>query len=75
LASTANQEILQTPADALVVVLGESRLSAAEWLFALTSFAAKAALIWLLELAFCEWDPERRVCDLVEKGSLPCLIT
>ena len=59
----------------MVGVLGESRLSTAEWLFALTSFAAKVAFIWLLELAFCEWDPERRVCDLVEKDFLPCLMT
>ena len=39
------------------------------------SFAAKVALFWLLELAVCEWDPDRRVCDVVEKGFLPCLIT
>ncbi|WP_226397692.1 MULTISPECIES: hypothetical protein [unclassified Synechococcus] len=57
------------------VVLGESRLSAAEWRFALTSFTAKVAVFWLIELAFCEWDPQRRVCDLVEKGFVPCLIT
>ena len=32
-----------------LAVLGESRLSATEWRFALTSFEAKVALIWLLE--------------------------
>ena len=51
------------------------RLSASEWRFALTSFAAKVALFWLLELAFCKWAPERQICHLVEKGFLPCLIT
>ena len=51
------------------------RLSASEWRFALTSFAAKVALFWLLELVLCQWHPERRVCNLVEKGFLPCLIT
>ena len=56
-------------------MLSGLRLSAAEWRFALMSFAAKVALFWLLELAVCEWDPDRRVCDVVEKGFLPCLIT
>ena len=51
------------------------RLSASEWRFALTSFAVKVALFWLLELAFCQWAPERQICHLVEKGFLPCLIT
>ena len=44
------------------------RLSASEWRFALTSFAVKVALFWLLELAFCKWAPERQICHLVEKG-------
>ena len=51
------------------------RLSASEWRFALTSFAVKVALFWLLELAFCKWAPERQFCHLVEKGFLPYLIT
>ena len=56
-------------------MLNGCRLSAAEWRFAVISFGTKVALFWLAELVFCEWDPERRVCDLVEKGFLPCLIT
>ena len=56
-------------------VLFKLRLSASEWRFALTSFAAKVALFWLLELAFCKWAPERQICHLVEKGFVPCLIT
>ena len=51
------------------------RLSSSEWRFALTSFAVKAALFWLLELAFCKWAPQRQICHLVAKGFLPCLIT
>ena len=47
------------------------RLSASEWRFALTSFAVKVALFWLLELAFCQWAPERQICHLVEKGFCP----
>ena len=47
------------------------RLSASEWRFALTSFAVKVALFWLLELAFCKWAPERQICHLVEKVFLP----
>ena len=50
-------------------------LSASEWRLALTSFAVKVALFWLLELAFCKWASERQICHLVEKGFLPCLIT
>ena len=51
------------------------RLCASEWRFALTSFAVKVALFWLLELAFCKWATERQICHLVEKGFLPCLFT
>ena len=50
------------------------RLSASEWRFALTSFAVKVALFWLLELAFCKWAPEGQIRHLVKKGFLPCLI-
>ena len=50
-------------------------LSASKWRFALTSFAVKVALFWLLELAFCKWAPERQICHLVAKGFLPWLIT
>ena len=57
------------------LVLAVLRLSAAEWRFALTSFSVKVAIFWLAQLVVCEWDPERRVCDVVEKGFLPCLIT
>ena len=31
----------------------------------------EVALFWLLELAFCEWAPERQICHLVEKGFCP----
>ena len=51
------------------------RLSASEWRFALTSFAAKVGLFWLSELVICQWDQERWVCNVVEKGFIPCLIT
>ena len=51
------------------------RLSASEWLFALTSYPVKVALFWLFELAFCQWVPERQICHLAEKGFMPCLIT
>ena len=66
---------LQTFSSFTGAVLFKLRLSASEWRFALTSFAAKVALFWLLELAFCKWAPERQICHLVEKGFLPCLIT
>ena len=51
------------------------RLSASEWRFALTSFAAKVGLFWLSELVICQWDQERWVCNVVGKGFIPCLIT
>jgi len=50
-------------------------LEKAEWSFALRSLAVKVAVFGLAELVLCEWDPERRVCDVVEKGFLSCLIT
>ena len=51
------------------------RLSASEWRFALTSFAAKVGLFWLSELVICQWDQERWVCNVVGKDFIPCLIT
>ena len=51
------------------------RLSAAERRFALTSFAVKVAIFWAAQLLVCQLDPSRLVCGVVEKGSLPCLIS
>ena len=51
------------------------RLSAAEWRFALTSFAVNMAIFWTAQLLVCQLDPRRLVCGLVEKGFLPCLIS
>ena len=47
------------------------RLSASEWRFALTSFAAKVGLFWLSELVICQWDQERWICNVVGKGFYP----
>ncbi|QNJ12245.1 putative membrane protein [Synechococcus sp. M16.1] len=47
------------------------RLSASEWRFALTSFAAKVGLFWLSELVICQWDQERWVCNVVGKVLSP----
>ena len=58
---------LQTFSSCKGAVPFKLRLSASEWRFALTSFAVKVALFWLLELAFCKWAPERQICHLVEK--------
>ena len=66
---------LQTFSSFQGALLFKLRLSASEWRFALTSFAVKVAMFWLLELTFCKWAFERQICHLVEKGFLPCLIT
>ena len=50
-------------------------LTAAERRFALTSFAVKAAILWIAQLVICVLDPRRLVCGFVEKGFLPCLIS
>ena len=50
-------------------------LSASEWRFALTSFAAKVGVFWLSELVICQCDQERWGCNVVRKGLIPCLIT
>ena len=47
------------------------RLSASEWRFALTSFAVKVALFWLLELAFCKWALNGRFAIWWKKGFCP----
>ena len=54
-------------------MLAVLRLSTAEWRFALTSLAVKVVIFWIAQLVFCEGDPERRVCDMVAKGFIPCL--
>ena len=57
------------------LVLAMLRLSAAEWRFALTSFALKVAIFWVAQLVVCMLDPRLMVCDFVEKVFLPCLIS
>ena len=71
LPSEVNRPIVGTACSLRAVL----RLSAAEWRFALTSFSIKVAIFWFAQLVGCDWDPERRVCDVVERGFLPCLIT
>lgn len=56
-------------------MLGFLRLTPAELRDAAIGFTIKLILFWLAQEVICEIDSGRRICGLVERGFLPCLIS
>ena len=56
-------------------MLGSLRLTPAEPRVAAIGFTIKLILFWLAQEVICEIDSGRRICGLVERGFLPCLIS
>ena len=56
-------------------MFGSLRLSRAELRVAAVGFTLKLILFWLAQGVICEIDAGRRICGLIERGFLPCLIS
>ena len=56
-------------------MFGSLRLSRAELRVAAVGFTLKLFLFWLAQEVICEIDAGRRICGLIERGFLPCLIS
>ena len=56
-------------------MLGSFRLSRAELRVAGIGFTSKLILFWVAQELICEIDAGRRICGLVERGFVPCLIS
>jgi len=56
-------------------MLGSFRLSRAELRVAAIGFTFKLILFWVAQELICEIDAGRRICGLVERGFVPCLIS
>ena len=64
-----------TPRSRCTQMFGSLRLSRAELRVAAIGFTFKLILFWVAQELICEIDAGRRICGLVERGFVSCLIS